>query len=75
MSNTKTEKFRAVKGMNEVAALGKSLAAIPTKVGALVHAIGGGERDPETPISVVGASSDNSAILASSSAIGFSNSR
>ncbi|WP_099023518.1 M50 family metallopeptidase [Mycolicibacterium palauense] len=36
--------------------LGKSLAAIPTKVGALVHAIGGGDRDPETPISVVGAS-------------------
>ncbi|MBS1693951.1 MAG: site-2 protease family protein [Actinobacteria bacterium] len=36
--------------------LGKSLVAIPTKVGALVHAIGGGERDPETPISVVGAS-------------------
>ena len=34
----------------------KALAAIPTKVGALVHAIGGGERDPETPISVVGAS-------------------
>ena len=34
----------------------KSLVAIPTKVGALVHAIGGGERDPETPISVVGAS-------------------
>ena len=29
---------------------------IPTKVGALVHSIGGGERDPETPISVVGAS-------------------
>ncbi len=36
--------------------LAKSLAAIPSKVGALVHAIGGGERDPETPISVVGAS-------------------
>ena len=36
--------------------LGKSLAAIPSKVGALVHAISGGERDPETPISVVGAS-------------------
>ena len=36
--------------------LGKSLAKIPTKIGALVHAIGGGERDPETPISVVGAS-------------------
>lgn len=36
--------------------LGKAMAAIPTKVGALVHAIGGGERDPETPISVVGAS-------------------
>jgi membrane-associated protease RseP (regulator of RpoE activity) len=36
--------------------LGKSLAKIPTKVGALVHAIGGGQRDPETPISVVGAS-------------------
>lgn len=36
--------------------IGKSLAAIPTKVGALVDAIGGGERDPETPISVVGAS-------------------
>ncbi|MFV8241391.1 M50 family metallopeptidase [Mycolicibacterium peregrinum] len=36
--------------------LGKSLAKIPTKIGALVHAIGGGERDKETPISVVGAS-------------------
>lgn len=36
--------------------LGKALAAIPTKVGALVHAIGGGQRDPQTPISVVGAS-------------------
>ena len=36
--------------------LGKSLAAIPTKIGALVHAIGGGQRDPQTPISVVGAS-------------------
>jgi membrane-associated protease RseP (regulator of RpoE activity) len=35
--------------------LGKSLAAIPSKVGALVHAIGGGQRDPNTPISVVGA--------------------
>jgi membrane-associated protease RseP (regulator of RpoE activity) len=36
--------------------LGKALVKIPTKVGALVDAIGGGERDPETPISVVGAS-------------------
>ncbi len=36
--------------------LGKSLAKIPTKIGALVHSIGGGERDPETPISIVGAS-------------------
>ncbi|MDT5012544.1 MAG: hypothetical protein QOH57_4161 [Mycobacterium sp.] len=36
--------------------LGKSLAKIPTKIGALVHSLGGGERDPETPISVVGAS-------------------
>jgi membrane-associated protease RseP (regulator of RpoE activity) len=36
--------------------LGKALAKIPTKIGALVHSIGGGERDPETPISVVGAS-------------------
>jgi membrane-associated protease RseP (regulator of RpoE activity) len=36
--------------------LGKSLAKIPTKVGALVHSISGGERDLETPISVVGAS-------------------
>lgn len=36
--------------------LGKALAKIPSKMGALVHAIGGGERDPETPISVVGAS-------------------
>jgi membrane-associated protease RseP (regulator of RpoE activity) len=36
--------------------LGKSLAKIPTKIGALVDAIGGGDRDPETPISVVGAS-------------------
>jgi membrane-associated protease RseP (regulator of RpoE activity) len=36
--------------------LGKSLAAIPGKVGKLVHAIDGGQRDPNTPISVVGAS-------------------
>lgn len=36
--------------------LGKALAKIPTKVGALVHSISGGQRDPETPISVVGAS-------------------
>jgi membrane-associated protease RseP (regulator of RpoE activity) len=36
--------------------LGKSLVAIPTKVGALIHAIGGGERSLDTPISVVGAS-------------------
>ncbi len=36
--------------------LGKALVTIPTKVGALVHAIGGGDRDPNTPISVVGAS-------------------
>ncbi|CRZ15020.1 M50 family metallopeptidase [Mycolicibacterium neworleansense] len=36
--------------------LGKSLAKIPTKIGALVEAIGGAERDKETPISVVGAS-------------------
>ncbi len=36
--------------------VGKSLVTIPTKVGALVHAIGGGQRDPGTPMSVVGAS-------------------
>jgi membrane-associated protease RseP (regulator of RpoE activity) len=36
--------------------VGKSLVAIPTKVGALFHAIGGGQRDPQTPMSVVGAS-------------------
>jgi membrane-associated protease RseP (regulator of RpoE activity) len=36
--------------------LGKALVAIPTKVGALVHAISGGQRDIDTPISVVGAS-------------------
>jgi membrane-associated protease RseP (regulator of RpoE activity) len=36
--------------------LGKALAMIPTKLGALVHSISGGERDPNTPISVVGAS-------------------
>jgi membrane-associated protease RseP (regulator of RpoE activity) len=36
--------------------VGKSLVAIPTKVGALLHAIGGGQRDPATPMSVVGAS-------------------
>lgn len=35
--------------------VGKSLVAIPTKIGALVHAIAGGQRDPQTPISVVGA--------------------
>jgi membrane-associated protease RseP (regulator of RpoE activity) len=39
-----------------VVELGKSLAKIPTKIGALWHSIGGGERDPDTPISVVGAS-------------------
>ncbi|MCV7279555.1 site-2 protease family protein [Mycolicibacterium flavescens] len=38
------------------AELGKALAKIPTKMGALVRSIGGEERDPETPISVVGAS-------------------
>ncbi|AMO61025.1 putative membrane-associated Zn-dependent protease [Mycolicibacterium phlei] len=36
--------------------LGKALAKIPAKMGALVRSIGGEERDPETPISVVGAS-------------------
>ncbi|HSS23779.1 MAG TPA: M50 family metallopeptidase [Mycobacterium sp.] len=36
--------------------VGKALLTIPTKVGALVHAIGGGQRDPQTPMSVVGAS-------------------
>lgn len=36
--------------------VGKALITIPTKVGALLHAIGGGQRDPETPMSVVGAS-------------------
>ena len=36
--------------------VGKALVMIPTKVGALVHAIGGGQRDPQTPMSVVGAS-------------------
>ena len=38
------------------AQVGKALVTIPTKVGALVHAIGGGQRDPQTPMSVVGAS-------------------
>jgi membrane-associated protease RseP (regulator of RpoE activity) len=36
--------------------VGKALVTIPTKVGALVHAISGGQRDPQTPMSVVGAS-------------------
>ncbi len=36
--------------------LGKSLVKIPTKIGALVHSLTGSKRDPETPISVVGAS-------------------
>jgi membrane-associated protease RseP (regulator of RpoE activity) len=36
--------------------LGRALVTIPTKVGALVYAIGGGHRDVDTPISVVGAS-------------------
>ncbi|KAA8959869.1 RIP metalloprotease [Mycobacterium sp.] len=36
--------------------LAKALVAIPSKVGALVHAIEGGQRSPDTPISVVGAS-------------------
>jgi len=34
----------------------KSLGKIPQKVPALFHSLTGGERDPETPISVVGAS-------------------
>ncbi|MGO9226121.1 MAG: M50 family metallopeptidase [Mycobacterium sp.] len=38
------------------AEVGKALVTIPTKAGALVHAIGGGQRDPQTPMSVVGAS-------------------
>ncbi|MGE0218587.1 M50 family metallopeptidase [Mycolicibacterium sp.] len=37
-------------------ALGKSLVKIPSKMGALVESITGGERDPETPLSIVGAS-------------------
>jgi len=36
--------------------VGKALVTIPTKVGALVHRHRGGQRDPQTPISVVGAS-------------------
>jgi membrane-associated protease RseP (regulator of RpoE activity) len=36
--------------------LGKSLVKIPTKVGALMHAIGGGQRGLDTPMSIVGAS-------------------
>ncbi|ORB27902.1 M50 family metallopeptidase [Mycolicibacterium parafortuitum] len=36
--------------------LGKAIVKIPTKIGALVESITGGERDPETPLSVVGAS-------------------
>lgn len=36
--------------------LGKAIVKIPSKMGALVNSITGGERDPETPISVVGAS-------------------
>jgi membrane-associated protease RseP (regulator of RpoE activity) len=35
--------------------LGQALAKIPTKIGALIHSLTGAERDPETPISVVGA--------------------
>ncbi|WP_306362434.1 RIP metalloprotease [Nocardia sp. CC227C] len=34
----------------------ESLAKLPAKVGALVEAVSGGERDPETPVSVYGAS-------------------
>lgn len=36
--------------------IGESLIAIPTKVGALVHSLSGGKRDPDTPMSIVGAS-------------------
>ena len=36
--------------------LGEAIVKIPSKIGALVHSLTGGERDPETPISVVGAS-------------------
>src|SRR6202022_2057161 len=36
--------------------LGKSLAKIPTKVGALVHCIGGGQRNPTTPTTTAGRS-------------------
>jgi membrane-associated protease RseP (regulator of RpoE activity) len=36
--------------------LGEAVVKIPAKMGALVRSLAGGERDPETPISVVGAS-------------------
>ncbi|OBF79189.1 zinc metalloprotease [Mycobacterium sp. 852002-51163_SCH5372311] len=36
--------------------LGKSLASIPSKIGPLIQAVSGGQRDKDTPISVVGAS-------------------
>jgi membrane-associated protease RseP (regulator of RpoE activity) len=48
-----------------------SLASIPSKVPALVDAIMGGERDPESPVSVVGASRAGGEILDNEGAKGI----
>lgn len=48
-----------------------SLASIPSKVPALVDAIAGGERDPESPVSVVGASRAGGEILDNEGAQGL----
>ncbi len=54
-----------------VVELGKSLAKIPTKVGALVHAIGGGERDPPRPPRSVWWAPASSAATPSTTACGW----
>ena len=54
-----------------VTATFSSLASIPSKVPALVEAIFGGERDPESPVSVVGASRAGGEILDNQGAQGI----
>lgn len=58
-------------GWDMVSATFRSLAAIPEKVPALVDAIFGGERDPESPVSVVGASRAGGEILDNQGAQGI----
>jgi membrane-associated protease RseP (regulator of RpoE activity) len=62
----------AVSGLGTaVKATFTSLASIPSKVPALIDAIGGGQRDPDSPVSVVGASRAGGEILENQGAQGI----